>query len=73
VARSGAHRRVALKVSATTADAWCMSSDQHAGLTLGSVFEGFETDSRRTTPTLARLMTRVRLLVWPPACSQPHH
>lgn len=50
-----------------------MSSDANGRLTLGSVFEGFETDSRRTTPTLARLMTRVRLLVWPPACSQPHH
>ena len=46
-----------------------MSSD----LTLGAVFDGFETDTRATTPKLAGFMQRVRLLVWPPACSQPHH
>ncbi|WP_180357976.1 hypothetical protein [Streptomyces sp. NP160] len=50
-----------------------MSSDANGRLTLGSVFDGFETDTRPVRPVLAGWMRRVRLLVWPPACSQPHH
>ncbi|MBC3760072.1 hypothetical protein ACUN7V_20885 [Quadrisphaera oryzae] len=50
-----------------------MTSEQRGVPTLGSVFDGFQTDTRRTRPALARVLDRVRALVWPPACSQPHH
>lgn len=40
-------------------------------VTLASVFEGFQTESRTTAPKLAGWMRRIRLVVWPPACSQP--
>ncbi|MGQ7294949.1 hypothetical protein [Quadrisphaera sp. KR29] len=42
-------------------------------LSVRTVFEGFETDEHVPAPRLAGLLRRVRLLVWPPACSQPHH
>ncbi|MBC3760070.1 hypothetical protein ACUN7V_20875 [Quadrisphaera oryzae] len=53
-----------------------MSTEPRGALTFGSLFSGSQTCTRLTRPTrpaLARVLDRVRALVWPPACSQPHH